>query len=228
MSKFDMNREDVPVSQGRWDWWHVFGGHDRKGLPVRAGSESDPRIIRNPVFSNGESRTWRPSLCDGGPVALLDLEGARSAVAIRAEEAWEEWRYARLRYPAFQTIGSLHERARSSEGKYSFHQASVDYRNQSLVKRLHGVLEAAGLRPMLGDPLGHFGDDPNRFIRLEVAHAIPTNVLLTLDGRWIDGTLLTSPGEGHPIDDEYFVFADNYLSTALDPDSYMVRVRFHS
>ncbi|MER8101049.1 hypothetical protein [Kitasatospora sp. NPDC094016] len=54
-----------------------------------------------------------------------------------------------------------------------------------------------------------------------------TNVLLTLDGRWIDRFDYTPTPQQPVAANAYFDFADRYLRE-LPEDAVIVRVRFHS
>ncbi|WP_367137610.1 MULTISPECIES: hypothetical protein [Streptomyces] len=87
--------------------------------------------------------------------------------------------------------------------------------------------ENAGFLPRFGDAIAYFGTDRDSFIQRKVCRSIPTNVLLTLDGTWIDGTLDPVHQPGLPRDDAYFRYADAYLSSLAD-DALVIRVRFHS
>ncbi|MEV5376598.1 hypothetical protein AB0L26_11575 [Streptomyces nondiastaticus] len=190
MAPFDLNWMEPSgegQSEGEWDWYHVYGGDGDIGLPVRPGYEDDPRVIHNPVFSNGRPRTRRTTRCDGGPRMLLDFEADRSATAVEAGRKWE----ARSRLAAPQ-------------------------RDSRFPQEPGGAAD----RP-------EADRDRDAYVRREVSRTIPTNVLLTLDGVWIDGSLDPVHHPGLPRGREYFLYADEYLMS-LPGDALVLRVRFHS
>ncbi|GAA1245150.1 hypothetical protein GCM10009665_39990 [Kitasatospora nipponensis] len=76
------------------------------------------------------------------------------------------------------------------------------------------------------DPVGHFAVERDRYVRRVATSVVPTNVLLTLDGEWLDGTC-ASDDPSALVGPVYFDFADRYLD-ALPEDALLVRIRFHS
>ncbi|MFI6151610.1 hypothetical protein ACIBCA_02810 [Kitasatospora sp. NPDC051170] len=71
----------------------------------------------------------------------------------------------------------------------------------------------------------HFRGSRAEFVRRETDLVIPTNYLLPLDGRWIDGTI-DHWGRDLGLSGDYHRFADEYLE-ALPGDCLVVRLRFH-
>lgn len=217
-----------PQWQGEWDWWHVYGGDDggrSPGLYVAAGFERDARIIRNPTFITGDERPFRESLCDGGMRALLDFEAQRAPARERAVESWGKWTAFMSDFPPARTKTSFY-RAAESAGR-PLDEARAAFAAQPLIAAAISVPGIRRLWPDLGDPLVYFGDSVEDFARREASQVIPTNVLLTLDGRWIDGLSLVPPPAGVPQGEDFYLYADQYLED-LDPQAYVIRVRFHS
>ncbi|WP_367137608.1 MULTISPECIES: hypothetical protein [Streptomyces] len=113
MAPFNMNQPEPPSGeepQGEWDWYRVYGGDGDTGLPVLAGHEDDPRIIHNPVFSNGRPRDRRTTRCDGGARGVLDFGTDRSAKAAEATAKWDAWSRFAAPYPTARPLDDLHRR----------------------------------------------------------------------------------------------------------------------
>ncbi|MBT2384312.1 hypothetical protein [Streptomyces sp. ISL-11] len=230
MAPFDMNQPEPAGGeepQGEWDWYHVYGGDGDTGLPVLAGHEDDPRIIHHPVFSNGRPRARRTARCDGGARGLLDFDTDRSARAAEATAKWDGWSRFASPYPPARPLDDFHRRFQDDPLGYPFEKARQDYLSQPLAQAVLHAPEGAGFLPRVGDAIACFGTDRDGFVQQEVCRAIPTNVLLTLDGTWIDGTLDPVHHPGLPRGDAYFRYADAYLRS-LDNDAFVIRVRFHS
>src|SRR2546423_10976935 len=84
MAPYDYNRDagvGDPDVETWWDYWQIDGRGCE--FPVVPGHEDDPRLIRGAKALSGEPRNVPPSLCDGGPRALLDLETPRAQAAAR-------------------------------------------------------------------------------------------------------------------------------------------------
>jgi hypothetical protein len=83
LAPFDMN----VVADGRWDRWQIDGITTLPGLPVRAGADNDPRVLRISDPPDG----WLPGRCDGAPRGLLDFEPDRATARRELETEWAEW-----------------------------------------------------------------------------------------------------------------------------------------
>ncbi|MFF8731282.1 hypothetical protein ACF073_33080 [Streptomyces sp. NPDC015171] len=188
-----------------WDAWWPSSRDAAWGFRIAAGAGNDPRLVRTPRDPRGGPRELLPGFCDGGPRGLLDLDTPRQAVAGRAEAAWHAWRRLARTLP----------RAAPVEAFAHHPDRWHAHREQPLIGALDELLVSEGLRFMHAEPADHFGDDLGAFVREEVARAIPSNILVTVDGRRL---------ESGPAG--YFLFADTYLY-GLDPDAYIVRLRVH-
>ncbi|MER8007215.1 hypothetical protein [Streptomyces sp. NPDC094149] len=214
MAPFDYNRDvgvGDPDVETWWDYWQIDGGGIE--FPVVAGYEDDPRLIRGAKALSGEPRDLPPSLCDGGPRALLDLETPRARAAARARRTFEAWQEFSAAYPP--TLPSSHFRARhfaDPEG-YPQAQALEDYRTQPAIVALGDNPE---LRELIGgDPAARLSGDVEAYVRAAADQALPSHALLTLDGRWL---VVGNAERRH-----YF---NDYLD-ALRADTYVVRVLYH-
>ncbi|MFJ9777860.1 hypothetical protein ACIRVF_42585 [Kitasatospora sp. NPDC101157] len=216
------------VWQGEWDWWHIFGGDGAAGLAVRAGYEADLRLARNPLWSDGSLRPSQPAeRCDGGPRGLLDLDRDRAPAADAAGADWDGWAAFSADFEP-----ALSQRAMTESvppGPDAGNRAYAAFYEQPLI-RAAAAWRAGDLQApwwtRVSDPVAHFTGGREQYVRRVASRVVPTNVLLTLDGEWLDGTLnALEPGAlvGH----RYFDFADRYLD-ALAEDALMVRIRFHS
>ncbi len=211
--------------QGEWDWWHVFGGDGDSGLAVRPGYDSDPRLVRNPLWSDGSVRKPQSAgRCDGGPRGLLDLDADRAPAAAQAGAQWDGWAEFSARFEP-----ALSRYAISESGPAEWPAAHAAFVGQPVIRALIAWRESDPQAPewtRAQDPVAHFAGGREQFVRRVASRLVPTNVLLTLDGEWLDGTLnALEPGAlvGHT----YFDYADRYLD-ALAEDALLVRLRFHS
>ncbi|MFJ9690663.1 hypothetical protein [Kitasatospora sp. NPDC101183] len=211
--------------QGEWDSWHIYGGYDGDGFLVSPANEADPRLIFHPTGPRGITRQRTPSRWDGGPRALLDFHAARAPVATRAAERWQEWHTFAARFPPALPFEDFIARARQDLVAYPVAQARDDYYEQPLIKEANESHEVCRLSPLLSDPIDYFGDDQAKFVRSETERVIPTNHLLLLDGRWIDGTL-EDWGRDLGESGDYHRFANEYLET-LPGDCLVIRLSFH-
>lgn len=69
---------------------------------------------------------------------------------------------------------------------------------------------------MGGDPIARLSDDLDGLVRHAVDAALPSNALLTLDGRWLD----VANAERRRYFSDYLI--------GLPADAYAVRVLYHS
>ncbi|MER7752610.1 hypothetical protein [Kitasatospora sp. NPDC097643] len=215
-----------PAWQGEWDSWHVYGGYDGDGFAVSPVHEADPRLIFDPALPSGTPRERTPSRWDGGPRELLDFAAARAPVAARAAERLRRWQEFAARHPAALTLETFVERARRDPAGYPLAQARADYFAQPLIAAADTSPEVCGLFPRFVDPLDHFRGGPGEFVRRESARVVPTNHLLTLDGRWVDGTVEDWGARLDGRTGDYYAFADDYLEN-LPGECLVIRLRFH-
>ncbi|MFJ9346009.1 hypothetical protein [Streptomyces sp. NPDC101237] len=214
MAPFDYNRDvgvGDPDVETWWDYWRIDG----RGIEflVVPGHEDDPRLIRGAKALSGEPRNVPPALCDGGPRALLDLETPRAQAAAEARRAFEAWRDFAKAYPP--TRPSSHFWARHFADPENYPQAQVleDYRTQPAIVALRNNPE---LRELIGgDPAARLTGELEAYAQ-EIADTIlPSNALLTLDGRWLD----VANAERRRYFNDYLI--------GLPADAYAVRVLYH-
>ncbi|MEV6655332.1 hypothetical protein [Streptomyces sp. NPDC051219] len=222
--------------RGEWDWWHIFGGDGDKGLPVLPNFDCDPRLIRVPVYRNGDRRKRFPLRCDGGPRRLLDFDADRSSVAARASDTWENlWSLSRKSEKA-TSLRAFFDRCIESP-QYSAQQARSEYLLQPFVRAVSdsGILGGLAVVQESQDPVSWLELGIEQFVRREVSRALPTGALVTVEGEWVDDSVDNSTAES-PIEMvrrsnarnlEYMRFADEYLEN-LDGDVVVVRVLYHS
>ncbi|WP_217555758.1 hypothetical protein [Streptomyces sp. GbtcB6] len=214
MAPYDYNRDvgvGDPDVETWWDYWRIDGGGFE--FLVVPGYEDDPRLIRGAETLSGEPRNVPPSLCDGGPRALLDLETPRAraaAEALRTFEAWQEFASA---YPPARAFGDFRARHLADPESYSQAQAVEDYRAQPVVAAL---LDNPELKDVVGgNPIARLGGDLDTLVRHAMDAVLPSHALLTLDGRWLD-----------VANDERRRYFNDYLDV-LPADAYAVRVLYH-
>ncbi|MFF4922360.1 hypothetical protein ACFY4B_17405 [Kitasatospora sp. NPDC001261] len=215
--------------QGEWDWWHVYGGDGEHGLAVRLGHENDPRLIRHPTWLDGSPRPAQPAhRCDGGPRGLLDLDTERTAAAVAAATEWDAWFTFAARFPPAHSLRTITERSRSgSSAASSAYQA---FRKQPLIQAFAAWQQSDPYAPTWtkhSDPIGHFDVSREQYMHRAAIRVQTTNILVTIDGRWIDRFEYTPTPQQPVAANAYFDFADQYLHN-LPEDAIIVRVRFHS
>ena len=214
MAPYDYNRDagvGDPDAETWWDYWQIDGGGCE--FPVVPGHEDDPRLIRGAEALSGEPRNVPPSLCDGGPRALLDLETPRARAAASARRAFEAWQDFSAAYPPARPAS--HFRARHFADPEGYPQAQLleDYRTQPAIVALRNAPE---LRELIGgDPAARLTGDVEAHVRAAADDALPSNALLTLDGRWLD--IANAERRRH---------FNDYLD-ALPADTLVVRVLYH-
>ncbi|MET8630999.1 hypothetical protein ABZW30_46215 [Kitasatospora sp. NPDC004669] len=222
------NDAEIPsggVWQGEWQWWHVFGGDGADGLAVRAGYEADPRLARNPLWSDGSPRPPQPAeRCDGGPRGLLDPDRDRAPAADTAGADWDGWAAFSADFePALSASVMM---AQASDRSAGWAAAFFEQPVIRAVAALRASSEQAPRWARMQDPVAYYAGNREQHVRRKVSRILPTNVLLTLDGEWLDGTC-TSSDPNALVGHRYFDFADRYLD-ALAEDDLMVRIRFKS
>ncbi|MFJ4340781.1 hypothetical protein [Streptomyces sp. NPDC088915] len=207
MAPYRYERDDAPPDwEGEWDHWYVSGAGCE--FPVVAGHEGDPRLVREELELSSGPRVLPPGLCDGGPRRLLDLDAARRPVAEQAERNWADWRELTAGHPAAQPYRVFRDRWPADPMK-----AWAEHDAQPVIEALH---ERTELWDRVGsDPLDLLGTDHASYVAREVAEALPTAALLTLDGAWIG-----------IAGDERRQWFNDYLD-GLAPDTMVVRVLYH-
>ncbi|MGW4726338.1 hypothetical protein [Streptomyces sp. NPDC004291] len=192
--------------QGEWDHWFIDAhGWD---FTVRPGCEDDPLIIRDDDVSP------RPrSLCDGGPKGLLDLDTGRAAAAREAGEEWDAWHAFAAGFPPGLPYAHFARRAAEDPG-YTQERMTEDFRDQPVISALR---QAPALEERFGfDPVPWFGEDRAAFVEQAEAGVLPTFALLTVDGRWSDGS-------SHPYNVRFNAYLDSLPDVTI-----LVRVLYHS
>ncbi|MFE4823290.1 hypothetical protein ACFRFU_44205 [Streptomyces sp. NPDC056704] len=214
MAPYDYNRDTgpgVPDVETWWDYWQIDGRGCE--FPVVPGHEADPRLVRGSETISGEPRNVPPSLCDGGPRALLDLEKPRAQAAAEARRAFEAWQAFASGYPPARAMSDFRARHFADPEGYPQTQVLEDFRTQPVILALLDHPELGDL--VGGDPVAYLGDDLDTLVGEAADDALPTHALLTLDGRW----LAIAGNERRRYFNEYL--------DALPADAYVVRVLYH-
>ncbi|MYV42348.1 hypothetical protein GT030_26640 [Streptomyces sp. SID1328] len=200
-----------PEVETWWDYWRIDGGGCE--FRVVAGHEDDARLVRATHTLSGEPRDLPLSLCDGGPRGLLDLETPRARAAAEARGAFEAWRAFAAGYPPVRPSGYFWARHYADPEGYPVPQAVEDYRTQPALVALADRPELEDL--VGGDPAARLVGDLGTYMREAADQALPTNALLTLDGRWL---VIAGP--------ERYRYFNEYLDSRT-PDTMVVRVLYH-
>ncbi|MGW2180285.1 hypothetical protein ACWCXX_19680 [Streptomyces sp. NPDC001732] len=213
MAPFDCNRPDCPDPDwvGEWDYWFVSGAGCL--FAVLPGHEQDPRLVRHDEWKKSQVDP-PPFRCHGGPRGLLDLDVDRNETATRSRALWSAYQNFAAAYPSALPYGFFATRAHIDPVTHPRERVVEEFVGQPLIRALaeDPDLEAR----FTGDPVAHFGDDPEAFVAGRVAEVLPTPTLLTLDGRWIE-----SGGT------EYLRIFNEHLES-LPADTMVVRVLYHS
>jgi hypothetical protein len=209
LAPFDMAED----ADGRWDSWRI-GVENRYGpLPVRTGSEGDPRILR----VSEPPEWWSSGRCDGAPRGLLDFTRDRAAARYWAEAEWDEWYEIARHHPVGRPVS-----------EFEFQDRAV-FADQPVMR---AYIERYGLDPQrmvwqqLSDPLTVYGYDREDYVRRQVARTAPVDELLRLDGVWLDYGDFSTGMFDVRAHDRYYLAADAYLNELPD-DVYIVRVHIH-
>ncbi|MET7397546.1 hypothetical protein ABZS66_29080 [Dactylosporangium sp. NPDC005572] len=221
LAPFDMAEDPG----GRWDRWRINGGSVARALPVRAGGEDDPRILR----VSAPPEQWVPGRCDGAPRGLLDFAPDRAVARAHAEAEWAGWHAFARRYPAARPVPEFLDRHGAHRGGDAFRAAQRDFMSQPVIRAYmteHGLDPDRFLWHAFNDPVTVFGDDQVEYVRNRVARAIPTDELLRLDGVWLDYGDFSTGQFDEAAHDRYYRTADAYLDTLPDT-AYVVRLRIH-
>ncbi|MFE9435354.1 hypothetical protein [Streptomyces sp. NPDC006640] len=214
MAPYDYNRDEgvgVPVVETWWDYWKVDGRGCE--FSVAQGYEADPRLIRGTETLNGQPRNVPPSLCDGGPRTLLDLEGPRARAAADERRAFDAWQTFSSAYPPAYPADHFWARHFADPEGYPQAQVIEDYRTQPVIAALSDQPELNDL--IGGDPVARHAYGLDTLIRDATDGVLATQALLTLDGQW----LTVSSAEQK----RYF---NDYLD-GLAGDVLVVRVMYH-
>ncbi|MFG2961979.1 hypothetical protein ACGFZS_01730 [Streptomyces sp. NPDC048288] len=214
MAPYDYNRDagvGDPDAETWWDYWQVDGGGCE--FLVVPGYEDDPRLVRGAETLSGQPRNVPPTLCDGGPRALLDLETPRARAAAEARRTFEAWQEFASAYPPGRAFGDFRARHLADPESYSQVQAVEDYRAQPVIA---AFLDNPELEEVVGDdPIARLSDDLDGLVRHAMDDVLPSNALLTLEGHWLD-----------VANDARRRYFSDYL-IGLPADAYAVRVLYH-
>ncbi|WP_327010603.1 hypothetical protein OHA72_27040 [Dactylosporangium sp. NBC_01737] len=200
-------------ADGRWVSWRV-GVTGRFGpLPVRTGSEGDPRILRvsEPPW------WWSSGRCDAAPRGLIDFTRDRAAARYWAGAEWDDWYEVARRHPVGRPVS-----------EFAFQNRAV-FAGQPVMR---AYMQRYGLDPQrmvwdrFNDPMTRFGYDRDDYLAREVARAAPVAELLRLDGVWLDYGDFSTGMFDERAHDRYHLAADAYLE-ALPEDVYIVRIHIH-
>ncbi|MFJ7066695.1 hypothetical protein [Streptomyces sp. NPDC101115] len=212
MAPFDMNGDHEPW-QGEWDAWGIGGSAP---FEVRPEAESDPRLIRVEDTPGHSARPpLPPSLCDGGPRRLLDLDTRREAVAARAREDWRTWHDFARAFPPARTMNELRQEFCALHGAGPDDRFRGQFEEQEVIRAITESPAVLALTTGMYDPVQQFAEPEEVHVDRLRSRVNTTDALLTLDGRWLD---TSAPS--------YFAFADAYL-LRVPEDCFLVRVRFH-
>jgi hypothetical protein len=234
MRPFDLNSgEDGYNPQGEWDWWHIFS-YDN--MVVRPEHDGDARLIHQPTWLNGEFRSRGPLRCDGGPRALLDLEGMRAISAADAAATWAVWARFSAEHPPAEPLSAFLARygVASNVRSPDMDRAKREHLAQPLVQALAQYAITGGDERYpnsfaLEDPVAFFSCGEHDYVERAAAMAVPTFALLTLDGQWTDPFNASPLGHFHPDESEaaaYWRLADAYLR-GLAEDALIVQLLCH-
>ncbi|WTW93484.1 hypothetical protein OG216_08905 [Streptomycetaceae bacterium NBC_01309] len=220
MERFDYDYLQEP-RQPEWDWWFIYGGEDDTALPLRCGSEDDPRVIRSPNRHSGEPRQLTMARCDGAPRELLDFDDDRRRAADIARIRWTSWQDHLKGLPSPKPLSEITENYKRlvRVAKEEIQPPYQEYANQPAIKELAGKVPVLGVTGADADPVAHFGFPLEVYVQRMIARVVPTDAVLTLEGRWIN-----LPDEGDPY--EYFRMVDNYIEN-LSGENVVLRLLYH-
>ncbi|MEV7243146.1 hypothetical protein AB0N92_18135 [Streptomyces sp. NPDC093248] len=215
MAPYDYNRDVAaggPEVETWWDYWRIEGGGCE--FRVVAGHEEGPRLLRETHTLSGKARDLPPSLGDGGPRGLLDLETPRAQAAAEARRAFEAWQAFASGYPPVHPSSHFWARHFADPEGYPRMQAVEDYRTQPALVALADLPELKYL--VGGDPAARLVGDLGAHVREAADQALTTPALLPhLDGHWLVIAGL-----------ERCRYINDYLD-AVTPDTIVVRVLYH-
>ncbi|WP_438319729.1 hypothetical protein ACSHWO_37470 (plasmid) [Streptomyces sp. HUAS TT3] len=224
MAPFDMNGDHDPW-QGQWDAWGLGRG---KPFAVRPGAETDPRLIR--VEDNAPAHSRRqplpPSLCDGGPRRLLDLDTRRGLAAAKARDEWRTWHEFARAFPPARTMEELRREFNAAHGPGPDARFRGRFEEQEVIRAVEGQPHVLALAAGMWDPVAQFADPEDAHVRRARSLVNTTDHLLTLDGQWLEAGADVFTERPETYGDSYVEFADEYL-LGLPDDCYLIRVRFH-
>ncbi|MGW6916909.1 hypothetical protein ACWGB8_24240 [Kitasatospora sp. NPDC054939] len=225
MHPFGINGDHGPY-QGEWDAWGI--GLQRT-FDVRPGAEADPRRIR--VEDTAPSYLARPplppSLCDGGPRGLLDLDTRRDATAAEARDAWRAWHEYARPFPPARTMDELRREFSAVHGLGPNARFRGQFEEQEVIRAIQDTPRIRSLTATtMWDPIARFAEPEDVQVRRLCSYVNTTDHLLTLDGQWLDSGADVFVEQREPYGDSYVEYADEYL-LQLPEDCFLVRVRFH-
>jgi hypothetical protein len=209
------------MRNGKWDWWHLYSPAGAEFV-VRPECDDDPRLVHNDAYVDGRPRARTPLRCDGGPKRLLDLEAIRGRARAAAQSRWNAFAALTVLHPPAESLSQLIARHRDDPDPVT--AAKVDHLAQPLMqdiaqRALSQTDPHFGMAFLTHDPIEHFGQDRDAYIRREEAEALLTHALITTDGRWIDE-------DDDDTTEPFAILMDNHIMT-IDGDAYILRVLCH-
>ena len=222
MAPFDMNGA-AGSWQGEWDSWGIGG---RSPFAVRPGAEYDPRLIRVEHLPGPSAPPpLPPSLCDGGPRGLLDLDTERDTVAGRAREEWRTWHEYASSFPPARTMDDFRKEFNELYGMGPDARFRGLFEEQEVIRAIPGNPRVLALTTDTDDPVARFSGSEGGHVLQASTQVNTTDALLTLDGRWLDVSTDAWRDQSENHGKGYFGFADAYL-LGLPGDCLLIRVRF--
>ncbi|MHA6759044.1 hypothetical protein [Streptacidiphilus sp. PAMC 29251] len=205
-------------------------------LVVRPEHDADSRLLYQPTQPNGAPRPRGPLRCDGAPRGLLDLDGMRAISAADAEATWVVWARLAAEHPPAEPLSAFLSRhgATANDRSPQADLAKRDHLAQPLVQALaqYAISGEDKHYPNMFatmDPVAQFACGREKYVERTAVFAVPTAVLLTLDGQWTATWNARPLGEFRPGESEasaYWRLADAYLR-GLDDDVLIVQLLCH-
>lgn len=183
--------------------------------------------------------------------AKFDLEALRNDAETRAREAWRFWQEVLAIYPAPLTMEEVRGHSETEPTGFLRARLEAEYRQQPAINEVWALAGLASGPAVLDsyphesrllrrwfvqahDLVRHFEEDEAELVAAERARASATDVLVTVDGRWVERP--SSPGAAddclmgrscfdlavlHP----FYALRDAYLN-AIAADTTLVAVSF--
>ncbi|MBD0676785.1 hypothetical protein [Streptomyces sp. CBMA156] len=186
--------------------YHLIGGLFAGHFLPLPGAGADPRLI-HPAGPAGE----RPR-CDGGPRALLDLDGHRDVAVRQAAGRHDRWTALVDGLPPARPWPDFRARHDADPAGYPVERARQDHRAQPRCLAAAGTEEFAHWD-------GGFAEPRDRYAAAAREAAVPGHALLRLDGTWTDA-------DAAPSRDAYLRAANGYLDD-LDGGTILVALDCH-
>ncbi|MEU0008574.1 hypothetical protein ABZ079_31070 [Streptomyces sp. NPDC006314] len=220
LAPYDMNAGDDWNPVGEWDAWYIHV-HPAAPYLVRPAHDGDRRLLTAATVPRRKAdlAPLGPLECYGGPRGLLDLDAMRRRAVGRHDALRAAWEGLTALHPPARPLSEFVARHDSDPDGYPLHRAKEDHLLQPLVQEVAQRAVAGdphfGMSFLTTDPVAYFALDHERVREGALRSAVAGYALLTLDGRWQDGS-----GDG------YWAWADDYLEH-LDPDAVVVDVLCH-